>query len=147
MKKIILLSTVAAMFLAACENKSAEPAQADIEKMVNERIETLKADLQKDCDDKLMAEANRRADSVILAMGKRAPAAAKASTPKTPKTGGAKTPPTSPVKTTPSNTTRPGSDQGAAPANNTSRPGSDQGASGGNKAPSNNNNRPGANKN
>lgn len=147
MNKSILVAAIAVLGLAACENKTTEPTQADIDKEVAVKVMAISSQLQADCDERLMTEANRLADSLFLVKGKAkpAPAPAKAPTPKVIKTTPKETTPIKETPTVPSNTTRPGSNQGQnVPANNTSRPGSDQGTQ--KAAPAGNTTRPGANK-
>lgn len=63
--KNILLVGAAIVSLAACKQEAKAPTEAEIDKLVNEKVEKAKQDMQTSCDEMIMAMANAKADSIL----------------------------------------------------------------------------------
>ncbi len=70
MKKQLLLAAGTVLALASCQNEAANTAdtQTHIDSAVNARVEEISMQLMMQNDSLINAEAQRRADSIILAM-------------------------------------------------------------------------------
>jgi len=90
-KQSVLFIAGALMTLASCQNNATDTGanQAQIDSAVNARVEELRTQMMMQNDSLINAEAQRRADSMIAAMGNGA--AKPAATPARPTTGTNKT--------------------------------------------------------
>lgn len=71
MKKQLLLIAGTVLTLASCQNEAANTTdnQAQIDSAVNARVEELRMEMMMQNDSIINAEAQRRADSIVAAMG------------------------------------------------------------------------------
>ncbi|MBS1781816.1 MAG: hypothetical protein JSS78_01990 [Bacteroidetes bacterium] len=138
MKKQFLLAVGSVLALASCQNEASNLGvnQAQIDSLVNARVDAIKIQMMAQNDSIINAEATRRADSIVAAMKGGAPVAKPAPAPSHTVVHHT---PAAPKEDKGSTTTRPGADNGKA-KHVTDRPGADNGA---NKSVSD---RPGADK-
>ncbi len=64
-KKVILAGAVLLTF-AACKTEMKQPTEAEIDALVNEKVEAVKKQLQEDCNANLLAAANAEADKILM---------------------------------------------------------------------------------
>jgi hypothetical protein len=126
-KQSFLLIAGSLLTLAACQNNANEGAnQAQVDSMVNARVEELRMEMMAQNDSIINAEAQRRADSIIAAMkgGNTVTTTTKRTTTVKNTPSGTKT--TTTKSDNGSVTDRPGADNGT-PKSVTDRPGADKG--------------------
>ena len=65
--KNILIVGAALVSFTACQQEAKQPTEAEIDALVDQKVNEVKANLQQECDNSILAMATAKADSIMVA--------------------------------------------------------------------------------